>query len=59
MSASKALTGAEIRIVLTNAICDYDEKNMKHGGPLFPTNALSYLMKHIQIELDGKGKKDV
>jgi len=55
MSASKALTGAEIRTVLSHAISDYDEKNMKHGGPVFPTNALSYLIKHIQIELDRKG----
>lgn len=55
MSASPSLKGHEIKDVLVNAISDYDEKNLKNGGPLFPTNAVSYLIKRMQAELDKKG----
>jgi len=57
MSTSPSLKGCEIKDVLVSAISDYDEKNLKSGGPLFPTNATSYLMKCLQDELDKKGEK--
>ena len=57
MSASPSLKGHEIKDVLVNAISDYDEKNLKSGGPLFPTNAVSYLIKCLQAELDKKGEQ--
>lgn len=57
MSASTSLKGHEIKDVLVNAIADYDEKNLKNGGPLFPTNAVSYLIGHFQAELDKKGEQ--
>ena len=57
MSASPSLKGHELKTILSASIADYDEKNLKEGGPLFPTNALSYLMKCLQEELDKKGAK--
>lgn len=52
MSASVKFTGAEIRDIITNAICDYDEKARENGSPQFPTNSISHLIKAFSREID-------